>query len=139
MNIEEFRNYCLSFPGAEERMPFEKFFHGKHSFLAFYVQGKMFCYFDIDKFDQCTIKCPPEEIGELEATYAAVTRPYNLSPKNWISVSFNQDVPDSKIRELVRQSYDIVAASLTKKQREELDLSVDCRITPGSSVSIPKE
>ena len=43
-----------------------------------------------------------------------------MNKKHWISVCFNQDVPDSKIRELVRQSYDIVAASLTKKQREEL-------------------
>ena len=32
----------------------------------------------------------------------------------------NVDVPDNKIRELVRQSYDIVVASLPKKQREEL-------------------
>lgn len=48
-------------------------------------------------------------------------RPYNLSPRNWIFVCFNRDVPDDKIKELVRQSYDIVVATLTKKQRKELE------------------
>lgn len=93
MNIEDFRKYCLSLPYTEERMPFEKFFRGKHSFLAFYVQGKMFCYFDIDRFDQCTIKCPPKAIEDLETNYQSVMRPYNLSPRNWIFVCFNRDVP----------------------------------------------
>lgn len=108
MNIEEFRTYCLSFPGSTEKMPFEKFFHGKHSFLAFYVNKKMFCYFDIDKFDCCTIKCPPEEIENLTEIYDSVSRPYNCNPKYWISIKFNEDMPDDEIKHLVRQSYEIV-------------------------------
>jgi predicted DNA-binding protein (MmcQ/YjbR family) len=40
--------------------------------------------------------------------------------KYWISVYFNQDVPDEKIKELVSKSYDIVVKSLTKKEREML-------------------
>lgn len=108
MDIEVFRTYCLSFSGSEEKMPFEKFFHGKHAILAFYVNGKMFCYFDIDKFDQCTIKCDREEIGELTATYVSVVPPYNCNPKYWISIKFNDDMPDLEIKRLVRQSYEIV-------------------------------
>lgn len=108
MNIEEFRDYCLSFPGSEEKMPFEKFFRGRHHILVFYVKGKMFCYFDIDRFDACTLKCLPEEVGELEAAYHAVSRPYNSDPKAWISVKFNDDMPDGELKRLVRQSYEIV-------------------------------
>lgn len=107
MDIETFRNFCLSLPGCTEKMPFEKFFHGKHSFLAFYVAGRMFCYFDIDKFDKCNIRCKPEQIDMLEAVYEAVGRPYNLSPGHWISVAFNEDVADDELKSLVRQSYDI--------------------------------
>lgn len=44
-----------------------------------------------------------------------------MNKKYWISVYFEQDVPDSLIRELVKASYDLVAGSLTKKEREELD------------------
>lgn len=97
----------MSFSDVEERMPFERFFRGKHHFLAFYVQGKMFCYFDIDKFDQCSIKCLPEEIEELAATYDSISRPYNSNPKYWISVKFHGDVPDKELMQLVRLSYEI--------------------------------
>lgn len=89
-------------------MPFEKFFHGQHSFLAFYVKGKIFCYFEIDKFDRCTIKCDQETIGELTAVYESVTRPYNGNPKYWISIRFNDDMPDEVLKRLVRHSYEIV-------------------------------
>lgn len=70
----------------------------------------MFCFFDIVKFELCTIKCNPEEIGELEEHYEGVTRPKNLSPRYWIGVRFNSDVPDGELRRLVRQSYEIVKA-----------------------------
>jgi hypothetical protein len=34
-------------------MPFQAF-KAAQSILAFYVGGKIFCYFDIEKFDSCT-------------------------------------------------------------------------------------
>ena len=43
-----------------------------------------------------------------------------MNKKHWISVYFNQDVPDETIKELVNKSYDIVVKSLTKKERESL-------------------
>lgn len=111
MDIETFRNYCLSLPGSSEKMPFEKFFRGRHSFLAFYVAERMFCFFDMDKFERCNIRCLPEQIGELEAVHEAVGRPYNLSPEHWVSVAFNGDVSDEELKRLVRQSYEIALAS----------------------------
>lgn len=43
-----------------------------------------------------------------------------MNKKHWISVYFNQDIPDKEIKELVKKSYDIVVRSLTKKEREAL-------------------
>ena len=40
-----------------------------------------------------------------------------MNKKYWISVYFNQDVSDDKIKELVSKYYDIVVKSLTKKER----------------------
>jgi len=37
MNIEEFRDFCLSLPGSEESFPFDE------QTLVFKVGGKMFC------------------------------------------------------------------------------------------------
>lgn len=45
MNIEEFRDYCLSFPDVSERTPFDGFYRNKkHSLHTFFVREKMFCY-----------------------------------------------------------------------------------------------
>ena len=52
MNIEEFRDYCLSLSKVTEKMPFAQF-HGANTILVFYIAGKSFCYVNIDKFDSC--------------------------------------------------------------------------------------
>ena len=45
---------------------------------------------------------------------------WHMNKKYWISVYFNQDVPDIMIKELVGKSYEIVVRSLSKKEREKL-------------------
>ncbi len=113
MHIEEFRDYCLSLPDTREGTPFEKFPAGR-SVLVFYAGAKMFCYFDMDRFDACTIKCDPARIGELKERYQAVDKPFNGNPRYWISVRFNDDMPDGQIKALVRDSYDRVSAKPTR-------------------------
>ena len=121
MNIEDFRAYCLSLKGVTEKMPFGKATSEyDRNLLVFSVLDKWFCFVNVDVFDFCDIKCDPEQIVELQERNQGILPGYHMNKKHWISVCFNQDVPDSKIRELVRQSYDIVVASLTKKQREKL-------------------
>lgn len=110
MNIEEFREYCLSLPGTVEKLPFQKF-KGAENVLVFYVRGKMYCLIDIDRFDHCTLKCQPEYIGELKASYEGVTAPYNGNPKYWIGIAFGSDVDDELIRKLIENSYSIVNGS----------------------------
>ena len=43
-----------------------------------------------------------------------------MNKRHWISVFFNSDVPDAKIKELVRKSYELIVASLPKRLRAEL-------------------
>lgn len=108
MNIEEFREFCLSLPGSSEKMPFQAF-RTAQSILAFYVGGRIFCFFDIDRFDACTVQCDPDRIDELKACYMAVGAPYNMSPKHWISIRFNDDMTDDEIKRWVRNSHDIIS------------------------------
>lgn len=107
MDIEEFREFCLSLPDVTEKMPFGTFRWAK-DILAFYVKGKMFCFLDINKFDKCTIKCDPMEIDELKAIYNAVGMPFNSSLKYWISIQFNSDMPDKEIKRLCKESYYLI-------------------------------
>lgn len=111
MNIEEFREYCLSLPGVTEGTPFEKFSKGRFTILVFYVKRHMFCYFNIDDFSSITIKCDPVVMDELKAQYEAVGEPYNGNKQHWISVALGQDLTDDEIRALVKASYDLVKRS----------------------------
>ena len=100
MNIEEFREYCLSFKGVHEKMPFPNV-PDKYSrdVLCFYVADKWFCFVNIEIFDFCCIKCNPDESGELQTEYTGIRPGWHMNKKYWISVYFNQDVPDEKIKD----------------------------------------
>lgn len=122
MNVEEFREYCLSFKGVREKMPFPNVADRySRDVLCFYVGDKWFCFVNVAVFDFCCIKYDPDRSGELQARYMGIRPGWHMNKKHWISVYFDQDVPDSLIRELVKASYDLVAGSLTKKEREELE------------------
>lgn len=108
MNIEEFRDYCLSLPGVTEATPFEKFTRGRYTILVFYVAGHMFCYFNIDDFKAVTIKCESSLMAELKEQYQAVGEPFNGDKRYWMSVEVNSDVDDNTLKLLVMQSYQLV-------------------------------
>ncbi len=45
MNIEDFREYCMSFKGVHEKMPFQTWLTSTVVTLyAFYVADKWFCF-----------------------------------------------------------------------------------------------
>ncbi len=122
MNVEEFREYCLSFRGVREKMPFPNVADRySRDVLWFYVGDKWFCFVNVAVFGFGCIKCDPDRWGVMQARYMGIRPGWHMNKKYWISVYFEQDVPDSLIRELVKASYDLVAGSLTKKEREELD------------------
>lgn len=120
MNIEDFRAYCLSFKGAQDKMPFDKATSEyDRNLLVFYVADKWFCFVNVDVFDFCSIKCPAQQIEELQDKYEGIKPGYHMNKKHWISVYFDADVPEKTIKELVKQSHDMVAASLSKSKRKE--------------------
>lgn len=121
MNIEDFRAYCLSLPGVQDKMPFDKATSEyDRNLLVFCVADKWFCFVNVNVFDFCTIKCPAGQIEEWQDRYEGIRPGYHMNKKHWMSVYFDADVPGKTIKELVKQSYDGVVASLSKKEREAL-------------------
>ena len=115
MNIEKYREYCLSL-GAdiEEKMPFTAFKSGG-SVLVFYVHGHIFSFFDCNNFSVVTVKCQPERIDDLYAQHGdCIVEPFNMSPKHWIGINPHLS-PDSLLAELTRNSYEIVKAKYKAK------------------------
>lgn len=115
MNIEDFREYCLSMEGVTEKLPFGKFARRYDSILVFYILDHMFCLVDIDDFTSATVKSTPEEIDELKLNHSSVSKPVNLHERHWIQLDLNGDIPDHKIYTLTKRAYDIVKAKYTRK------------------------
>ncbi len=117
MNVEEYRDYCLSLgEDVEEKMPFQAF-QAARGVLAFYVCGHMFAYFDVDRFSTVNLKCRPEDIDALKERHPEVADPYNLSAKHWIGVDAAAAEGDL-LRTLTRQSYLLVKQQYTPKKRK---------------------
>ncbi|KEO74884.1 MmcQ/YjbR family DNA-binding protein [Anditalea andensis] len=113
MDIEFFRNYCLSKQGATEDTPFDE------STLCFKLKGKIFALTDIDNFESINLKCDPERAIELRELYSGIIPGYHMNKKHWNTVLFNKDVTDRLILDLVDHSYDLIFKSLPIKIQHE--------------------
>lgn len=109
MNIEDFRNYCLSKPGVSEDFPFDQ------RTLVFKVGGKMFALADIDYFESINIKCDPVLATELREEYPDVRPGYHMNKKHWNTIMMQGNVPDKRIREWIDHSYQLVLEGLPLK------------------------
>lgn len=114
MHIEAFRDLCLSLPGATENFPF-----GEQT-LVFKVGGKIFALTNIDQFESINLKCDPERAVELREQFEEIRPGYHMNKKHWNTVVTDGDVPDTLLREMILESYELVKASLPAKVREAL-------------------
>ena len=114
MHIEAFYNYCLSLPGSSEDFPF-----GEET-LVFKVKGKMFALTNIETFESINLKCDPVRALELRASYEEIKPGFHMNKKHWNTVSTTGMLEDNFLRELIKNSYDLVVEKLPKKDRESL-------------------
>ena len=125
MNIEDYREFCLSLgDGIEEKLPFQKFKSGE-GVLVFYVAGHMFSFFDCNDFSVISLKCQPERIEDLKAQHECIGNPYNESPKHWIGIN-PAEAPDDLLKELTRNSYEIVKAKYRKAAKSQSENKKKC-------------
>ncbi|PCJ28069.1 MAG: MmcQ-like protein [Flavobacteriales bacterium] len=117
MNIEEYRNYCISKKGVTESTPFPKL----QDVLVFKVMDKMFTATSISTFDSISIKCVPDNIEELRANYNAVNTQAYMSKKHWCNVIMDGSIPDSLLYQWLDTSYNLVVKNLTKQHRIKLE------------------
>lgn len=115
MNIEEFREYCLSKKGVEETFPF-----GEET-LVFKVLGKMFALTGLDgELFTANLKCDPDRAIELREHYPQVRPGYHMNKKHWNTVEFETGLNDELLIDLIDHSYELVVQKMPKKMREEL-------------------
>ena len=117
MDLVGFREYCLSLGEVSEKMPFGKFAKRYDSILAFYVEGHMFCFIDVDDFSWVNLKSTPDGIAALRETYLSVSSPINMSPRHWVGLDFGGDIPEDIVFQKVAEAYRIVREQYRPKKR----------------------
>jgi predicted DNA-binding protein (MmcQ/YjbR family) len=117
MNIESFRNYCLSKKAVEETFPFDEVT------LVFKVMGKIFAITGLDAEEfTVNLKCDPDRAVELREQYPEDIQPgWHMSKKHWNTVHFESGLEDAFLKSLTDHSYDLVVKGLPGKDREVLN------------------
>jgi predicted DNA-binding protein (MmcQ/YjbR family) len=115
VNLEVFRKHCLAKKGVTEETPF-----GADT-LVYKVMGKMFALTGVPDFDSINLKADPERAIELRERYESVLPGYHMNKKHWNTVLMDGSIPDKLILEWLEDSYQLVVARLTKKEKAALN------------------
>ena len=114
MDIELLRNICLQHPAVTDE---EKW----GADLVFSVGGKMFCVADPEGATAFSVKVPPDAFEEYCARPGIIPAPY-LARAGWVKFLDPHMLTKGELQGLIGESYRLVAAKLTKKQKAELGL-----------------
>jgi len=107
MNVDSIRAYCLSFPGATENLQWG-------DDLCFKIGGKIFAIVSLDDPRLC-FKCSPETFAELIEREDIHPAPY-VGRYKWVMLDRLDAVGWDELRELIGQSYEMVAAKAPRKK-----------------------
>lgn len=114
MHIEAIRDFCLTLPATTEDFPFDD------RTLVFRIGGKIYLLIDVEEPWEFNVKCEPELAVQLRERYPDAIRPgYHMNKKHWNTITV-AGLDEQIVREQIEQSYELVKASLPKKNRDVL-------------------
>ena len=124
MNSESVRTHCLSFPHATENVQWG-------ADLVFKIAGKMFAVMALEPSKYVmSFKCTEERFNELIEQDGIDPAPY-MARNKWAALERFDVLSDRELKELLRNSYQLVFDKLPKKLRTQLAGASDAR--PGQS------
>ncbi len=107
MNVDEIREYCLKFPGATENLQWG-------DDLCFKIRGKIFAITALTAPPhKVCFKCTPEIFAELIERPDIGPAPY-VGRYKWVLLDRLDALGGEELRDLLRQSYEMVAAKAPK-------------------------
>ena len=114
MNRDKLIQFCRSLPHATEDVKW-----GVN--LVFSIGGKMFAAFDTVPTGQFSFKATPEMFASLTRKPGMMPAPY-AARFHWVAVIDPMALPHDLARELVRESYQLVAEKLPARMRKKLEM-----------------
>lgn len=124
MNLDSIRNYCLSLPHATEGIQWG-------NDLLFRISGKIFTGLSLEPPHSLMFKCTPEKFDELIELEGIIPAPY-MARNKWVMLERLDALSDSEIKRLIKISYEMIFAKLTKKAQVELGASTETAAKPKS-------
>ena len=113
MTIDAVREYCLSLPHATESIQWG-------NDLVMKVGGKMFAVMVLEPASVwISFKCTPEDFAELTERPGIIPAPY-AARYYWVALQTKDALPNTELKQRLRQSYDLVLEKLPKKARAAL-------------------
>ena len=106
MKVDAIREFCLAFPHATENLQWG-------DDLCFKIRGKIFVIVGLDNPRLC-LKCTPETFAELIEREDIRPAPY-VGRYKWVMLGRLDAVRWDELRELIRDSYEMVAAKAPGK------------------------
>ena len=113
--IDWVRDYCRSLPHTTEDVQWE------HN-LLFRIAGKIYCIANLEPGmspTKISFKCTPETFAELVEIEGIVPAPY-MARNHWVSLTEMNALRQAEIKELIRNSYELVLEKLPKKTQAAL-------------------
>src|SRR5581483_5860616 len=115
MDLDSVRALCLCFPHATENVQWE-------DELCFKVGGKIFCMVGLASVPQRLIfKCDPETFANLTEREGIVPAPY-VGRYKWVMLENMNIMPDPELKQLIRESYSMVAAKAKPSSTAKIKL-----------------
>src|SRR4051794_31571762 len=112
MNLEEIRQFCLSFPHATEDVKWG-------SDLAFCVGEKMFAVTGLETANNSiSFKCTPDKFAELIERDRIVPAQY-VARYYWVTLETPDALASAELKDLLNQSYKMVWEKLPKKLKNK--------------------
>src|SRR6266850_1925120 len=112
MDLDSIRNYCLSLPHATENIQWG-------NDLLFRISGKIFAGLSLDPPHSLSFKCTTEKFDELIELDGIIPAPY-MARNKWVMLERLDALNDAETKRLIKISYEMIFAKLTKKAQAEL-------------------
>lgn len=119
MTREDLIDFCLMFTASYEDYPFDdiagsgawtvmRHRANKKSFALIYERNGKLCV---------NLKCNPFEADFLRQVFEDVTPAYHMNKTHWNTVTIGGDVPETEIKRMVGNSYDLIKPRVRARKR----------------------
>jgi predicted DNA-binding protein (MmcQ/YjbR family) len=107
-DVDWVRKLCLSFPAATEKVTWG-------ADLTFRINEKIFAVTVLEPAKVwLSFKCSAENFADLTERSGIIPAPY-MARNQWIALETKEAVQKEELRDLLRESYDMVFSKLPKK------------------------